>query len=245
MKPRIRSSLLLLAALLGMALTAGLGFWQLDRAAQKQALQTAIEQRAELPALTGRELLSEPSAAQDQVHRKVRLRGHWSHDKTIFLDNRPMQGRVGFLVLTPLQIEGRSEALLVQRGWVPRDGLDRSRLPELPRSTGAVEVDGRLAASASRLYEFSSVASGRIRQNIGVVDYSRETNQDFLPLTLVQSRPDNSQSTDGLLRDWVAPAAGLQKNYGYAFQWFALCALILGLYVWFQTIRPRRHARQP
>jgi surfeit locus 1 family protein len=36
------------------------------------------------------------------------------------------------------------------------------------------------------------------------------------------------------------PDAGLQKNYGYAFQWFALCALILGLYVWFQLIQPRR-----
>ena len=243
MKPRTRSLLLLLLTVLGMALTARLGFWQLDRAAQKQALQAAIERRAELPALTGLELLPEPAAAQAQVHRKVRLRGHWLDDKTVFLDNRPMQGRVGFFVLTPLHIEGRREALLVQRGWVPRDGLDRSRLPELPRSSGVVEVEGRLAVSASRLYEFSSVVSGRIRQNVEVTEYSTEIKQALLPLTLVQSRPDNAAGADGLLRDWVAPAAGLHKNYGYAFQWFALCALILGLYVWFQTIRPRRHAR--
>ena len=39
---------------------------------------------------------------------------------------------------------------------------------------------------------------------------------------------------------WPEPAADVQKHYGYAFQWFALCALILGLYVWFQLIRPRR-----
>ena len=243
MKPRTRSLLLLLATLLGMALTARLGFWQLDRAAQKQALQTAIEQRGELPALTGLELSSESLLAQVQVHRKVLLRGQWLDDKTVFLDNRPMHGRVGFFVLTPFQVDGRREAILVQRGWVPRDGLDRSRLPELPRSTGVVEVEGRLAASASRLYEFSSVSSGRIRQNIDAAEYSKEIKQVLLPLTLVQSRPDNAQSTDGLLRDWVAPAAGLHKNYGYAFQWFALCALILGLYVWFQTIRPRRRAR--
>ena len=41
----------------------------------------------------------------------------------------------------------------------------------------------------------------------------------------------------------VCAAAGVHKHYGYAFQWFALSALILGLYVWFQLIRPRR-ARQ-
>ncbi|MGS0755625.1 SURF1 family protein, partial [Roseateles sp. GG27B] len=167
----------------------------------------------------------------------------WLDDKTVFLENRPMQGRVGFFVVTPLQVEGRREALMVQRGWVPRDGLDRSRLPELPQSTGVVEVEGRLAASASRLYEFSSVFSGRIRQNIDVIEYSKEIKQVLLPLTLLQSRPDSSKSTDGLLRDWAAPATGMDKNYGYAFQWFALCALILGLYVWFQTIRPRRRTR--
>ena len=40
----------------------------------------------------------------------------------------------------------------------------------------------------------------------------------------------------------AAPAADVHKHYGYAFQWFALCALIVGLYVWFQLIRPRRRA---
>jgi surfeit locus 1 family protein len=29
------------------------------------------------------------------------------------------------------------------------------------------------------------------------------------------------------------------KHHGYAFQWFALSALIAGLYVWFQLLRPR------
>ena len=48
---------------------------------------------------------------------------------------------------------------------------------------------------------------------------------------------------DGLARDWPAPATGVETHHGYAFQWFALSALITGLYVWFQLIRPRR--RQP
>jgi surfeit locus 1 family protein len=45
-------------------------------------------------------------------------------------------------------------------------------------------------------------------------------------------------------RDWPAVSSGVDKHYGYAFQWFGLCGLIALLYVWFQIvrrfIRPRR-----
>jgi surfeit locus 1 family protein len=232
MKNGMRVALLLLA-LAGSLLTFRLGFWQLDRAAQKLAWQSSIAERGQLPALQTQDLAA--AGADAQLNRHVHLRGHWLADKTVFLDNRPMQGRVGFFVVTPLQLEGRSQAVLVQRGWAPRDAQDRSRLPPAPTPAGLVEVEGRLAASPSRLYEFSTAASGPIRQNIAVDSFAPDI--DLLPLTVVQLA---SATEDGLLRDWPAVDAGLQKNYGYAFQWFALCALILGLYVWFQLIQPRR-----
>ena len=224
---------LLLFALAGTLLTFRLGVWQLDRAAQKLAWQESIAERGQLPALQTQDLAA--AGADAQLNRHVHLRGHWLADKTVFLDNRPMQGRVGFFVVTPLQLEGRSQAVLVQRGWAPRDAQDRSRLPPLATPAGWVEIEGRLAASPSRLYEFSAAASGPIRQNVGVDSFSPDL--DLLPLTVVQLA---SATEDGLLRDWPAVDAGLQKHYGYAFQWFALCALILGLYVWFQLIQPRR-----
>jgi surfeit locus 1 family protein len=43
-------------------------------------------------------------------------------------------------------------------------------------------------------------------------------------------------------REWPAPAAGVHKHLGYAFQWFALSTLTIALYVWFQILRPRRAA---
>jgi len=45
---------------------------------------------------------------------------------------------------------------------------------------------------------------------------------------------------DGLVRQWPQSAAGVHKHYGYAFQWFALATLILGLYAWFRIPRPHR-----
>lgn len=232
---RRRALLVLLATVLAVGLSARLGFWQLDRAAQKRAWQGALDERGRLPPLQTTELASAPAAAEAQLHRRVQLRGRWLDDKTIFLDNRPMAGRVGFFVVTPLLLEGRSEAVLVQRGWVPRDMQERSLLPSLPPEPAPVELSGRLAAAPSRLYELGAAASGAIRQNLASAAYAQEIQQPLLPLTVVQE----GAAAGGLLRDWPAPETGLQKHYGYAFQWFALSALFLGLYVWFQIIRPR------
>jgi surfeit locus 1 family protein len=166
------------------------------------------------------------------------LRGRWIAEHTVFLDNRQMNARVGFFVLTPLQIGPAGEAVLVQRGWAPRDQLDRSRLPALATPAGEVEVDGWLAASPTRLYEFDGAASGPIRQNLALEDFGRETGLKLLPVSLLQ-REAPTASADGLSRQWPRPAVDVHKHYGYAFQWFALAALMTGLYVWFQLIRPR------
>ena len=51
-------------------------------------------------------------------------------------------------------------------------------------------------------------------------------------------------ASEGLQRDWPVVGTGVDKHYGYAFQWFGLCGLMALLYVWFQIvrrfIRPRR-----
>ena len=153
MKLSTRAIVLLLATLVSAGLTARLGFWQLDRAAQKEALQAAVQASADLPPL----LTAELSGAQ--LHRRVQLTGHWLADKTVFLDNRSMAGRSGFYVLTPLQLEGRPELALVQRGWSPRDAADRSRLQAVPTPTGLVALNGRLIAAPSKVYEFAPAAS--------------------------------------------------------------------------------------
>ena len=112
-----RQAWLLLATMLGVALTASLGAWQLGRAAQKNAIQSALESRALLPLLSAADLARDADAAALQHHRPARLRGRWVAERTVFLENRQMNARVGFYVVTPLQLDDRAEALLVQRGW--------------------------------------------------------------------------------------------------------------------------------
>jgi surfeit locus 1 family protein len=240
---RRRGWMVLLAAVIGIALTADLGAWQLRRAAEKLALQANLDARSHMPALDAGDLAGTASAAAAQYDRAVHLRGKWVEGRTVFLDNRQMKGRVGFFVVTPLQLENRADAVLVQRGWVARDFVDRARLPALVTARGTVEVDGLIAPPPARLYQFSNAASGPIRQNLDLGRFGTETGLSLAPLS-VRQIDSAATAGDGLLREWPHPAADVQKHYGYAFQWFALSALMAGLYVWFQLIKPRLGRRR-
>ncbi|HEX6704523.1 MAG TPA: SURF1 family protein [Albitalea sp.] len=234
--PATRALVVLLATLAGMALTARLGVWQLDRAAQKQAMQRALDERAALPPLAAADLARSADEAAAQHYRRVVLHGRWLDRFTVYLDNRQTNGHPGFYVVTPLQLAGRDEAVLVQRGWVPRDAADRTHIAPIVTPGGEVEVAGHIAPPPARLYEFSAAASGPIRQNLDLAAYAAETGVRLAPLSVVQ---DAGPAGDGLSRQWPHPAVDVHKHHGYAFQWFALCALMAGLYVWFQLLRPR------
>lgn len=231
-----RTWLVLVAALLAAAGTARLGVWQLDRAATKNQLQAELMAQRALPALTGAALPADAAAARAQPQRAVVLAGRWLAERTVYLDNRPMAGRTGFYAVTPLQLDDGS-AVLVQRGWLPRDQVDRTRISLPPLATTPVVVQGRIVPALPRLYELGAAGQGAIRQNLDLESYARETALPLRPWAVVQE-DGPTPPQDGLLRQWPEPAADVQKHYGYAFQWFALCALILGLYVWFQLIRP-------
>ena len=233
-----RRWVVLVAAVAGTLLTARLGAWQLDRAAQKNQVQAVLDARLALPPLPATELARDAQAAAAQHHRAIRLEGQWLAERTVYLENRQMNGRPGFVAVTPLQLDDGS-VVLVQRGWLPRDLMDRTRIVAAPPAAGRVAVQGRIAPAPGRLYEFEAAASGPIRQNLDLDGYARETGLPLRPLTLVQE-DGQPPPDDGLMRQWPRPAAGVHTHYGYAFQWFALSALILGLYVWFQLIRPRR-----
>lgn len=234
--PRLRSArfwVLTVATWAMVALTFSLGRWQMARADYKQALAGSVAARLQEPALDGRALLKSEDLAQD-LHRRVQLRGQWLGDHSIYLDNRPMAGKPGFWVFTPFQLEGSSRVLLVQRGWIPRDFADRSRLAPVQTPSGPVELSGRMALSPGKLYEFKGEEKSRIRQNLDIAAFRAETGLDLLNALVIQT----GNASEGLQRHWDAPDIGVDKHHGYAFQWFGLSALLIGLYGWFQVVSP-------
>ena len=238
MKSTLRSLrfwLLTVAALVVAFSTFSLGQWQLRRADQKETLQAAVEAQKVLPALDNRALAATKSVA-DQMHRPVALQGEWQARHTVYLDNRPMSGKTGFWVHTPLTLQDTGQVILVRRGWAPRNFNDRALLPDVQTPAGLVTVTGRIAPPPSKLYEFKGVDTGRLRQNIDLGAFRLETGLPLLEVSLLQT----GGPSDGLLRDWAAPNLGVDKHYGYAFQWFGLFVLVVGLYGWFQVVVPVR-----
>lgn len=239
MNARLKLGLITVSAVLAIVATLMLGRWQLHRAEQKEAIQSRLERQAELPPLTGQAVISsnEPSTL---LQRSVFVRGQWLANRTIFLDNRPMGGRQGLYVVTPLALEGGQAVVLVQRGWVPRNFMDRSLVPVIGTPGDTVAIEGRIVPPPGKLYEFAAAESGHIRQNLDIKSFSVEIGVPLQSWTIQQL----GTASDGLSRQWPVVSAGIEKHYGYAFQWFALSALIAILYVWFQIVRrfifPRR-----
>ena len=224
-----------LATVATMAVTAALGFWQLDRAGQKRALQDQMDQRSQLAPWSTSDLLQTPDL-QAGLHRPVMLRGRWVQGASLFLDNRQMNARAGFFVITPLRLQDSDRAVLVQRGWVARDFNDRTRVPTIEAPEGEVRLEGRLAPPPGRLFELGESGSGPIRQNVDIPALAQEFGVPLLGVSVLQT----GDADDGLQRDWPRITADVHKHHGYAFQWFGLCTLAGVLYVWFQFISPRR-----
>lgn len=231
--------LIAIAAVAGMLLTASLGWWQWERGHQRTALHEAIEAQAHSATVGASELLAVPGGDTRLVNRPVVLSGEWLPDRTIYLDNRQMNAVPGFYVVTPLRIAGSQAVVLVQRGWVQRNFEARTSLPAIQTPTGTVEVRGLLAPPPAKLYAFSTGETGPIRQNLDLGAFRLETGLPLLALSVQQT----GAPSEGLLRQWPEAGSGAERNYGYAFQWWAMAALIAILYVWFQLVVPRRQAR--
>jgi surfeit locus 1 family protein len=104
-------ALLLLVA----AVCVGLGLWQGRRlSARRVSNRIALAARA-LPEID----LNQVTATDSLVQRRVIARGHFDHAHTFVLRGRVEREAPGVQMVVPLRLEGRPEAVLVNRGFAP------------------------------------------------------------------------------------------------------------------------------
>ncbi len=199
------------------------------------------------------------------LHQHLRLRGRWLLDHVVYLDNRPQAGRAGFYVLMALHIEEPTPIdVIVNRGWLPRDANDRTRIAPYRTPSDVVTISGVSLAEEPRLLELAAEPDrrlGGIWQNFDFDDYARVSGHQTLRLVVRQdataaSKPasmaatavgDATEVADGLDRQWPDRGGVLQaqidRHHGYAFQWFALAATLMALLI-YSFIRLPKHARK-
>jgi surfeit locus 1 family protein len=223
-RPRLVTTL---AALAGIALTLALADWQLGRAREKESIAARLAALAKDPPVM---LAAAEAGARDLEWRRVTARGRFEPRHAVFIDNRVRRGVAGYHVVMPLELGGgggSNRYVLVNRGWVAGNP-DRSRLPEVRTPREPVEVTGLAVVPGKRFLELSGgPVEGRVWQNLTIERY-REAFPIALQPVLIQQE---SVLDDGLVREWEAPGTGVEKHYGYAFQWFALSLTILVFYL--------------
>ena len=209
-------------AVIGVCLTAG--NWQTRRAEYKESLAAQLDQRAAAPVAT---LGAAPVDPQDAAFRRVRARGVYVPEKGILLDNRVLNGRVGYEVLMPLRIEGGGTHVLVNRGWTAAPPT-RAELPDVSTPSGVQEIEGVAMLPPERVFELGDgTPAGAVWQHFLMERYERWSGLTLQPVIVQQT----GDAGDGLAREWVRPDTGVQKHRGYAMQWYIFAILTLVLYV--------------
>lgn len=223
----------LTAILFGVIVTAlgiALGSWQTRRGDEKAALQARLD-AAEAAAPV---VVSSNSAAAEvaaALPRGVRLRGEFLPERTVFVDNRWLDGAAGFYVITPLRVT-EELTVLVNRGWVARDSRDPARVPKVELPPGPATIDGLAVARVPRLLELGQKPQLQVPgiwPNLEPGEYGRVSGLAVAEFVVQQT----SAMPDNLRRAWPRPSAGIEKHRGYALQWYGLAALSAGLTVFF------------
>lgn len=220
----------LLPLILTLALTAAgiwLGQWQTGRALEKEAITRQMALRQQMPAASVQRWTE---LAQLPQFSKVLLRGQFISQWPLYLDNRPLNGVSGRYVLMPFLPEGSQQAVVVMRGWQPRDPQDRNRVLPLRTPAGMVEIEGSIRTQPDHVMQLGQpdvVRPGVLLQNLDLPALAAASGLTFSPALVMQT----SAADDGLERTWPRPDTGAGKHRAYALQWYALSVMTVVFFV--------------
>ncbi|HSC07412.1 MAG TPA: SURF1 family protein [Steroidobacteraceae bacterium] len=212
-----------LAALALVAVFLVLGFWQLDRMREKQALFAAFEAGS-----TRLERLSDIEPERVERYTRVLAVGRYDSAHQFLLDNMTHAGRAGYRVLTPFDLTDGG-TVLVDRGWVPL-GATRETLPKIEVAGSARSVVGRLdeLPAAGVDLPVATPAGGWPR----VLSYPHHAQ---LQSSLGRDLPKriillDAAQPDGFVRTWQPATFPPARHLSYAITWFALAATVALLF---------------
>jgi surfeit locus 1 family protein len=203
-----------------LALLISLGFWQLDRADEKRAIedQIASANSGDVEIVASNEFLKE----KEYYH--VRLQGSYIDDKQFIYDNQIVDQISGYYVLTPLVLKGDSKAVLINRGFIPWNGR-RDKLADIDIAGKLTEVKVQISKPVKRMELEASELTGDfpvLIQALDLDEMSTIASLDFASVIGLLS----PESDNGFVRQWEPYTGSIERHIGYAIQWF-LMALVL------------------
>ena len=214
----------LVAGLVFFSLFVFLGTWQLDRAAEKNALLELFESGGGYETTTDFESL--------EAFDRIAVEGRFLPDRQFLIENIPLEGRLGYYVVTPFETSTNDPLLLVNRGWIPKvdhpdDQADLAVPPDFATVRGLV---GQLPRVAIRPGEPFAVRDGWPRSALYPTtdEIGAELDEAVMPIVLLLGQNQDH----GFVRRWQPNVSGPMTHYSYAFQWFAMALAVVAIAGW-------------
>ena len=204
-----------------------LGFWQLERAAQKREMLDEFQRQQTLPPHSVNQLsLTEFDALPD--YQRVSAEGVFDNDHLWLIDNKTRSGQVGYEVVQPFSI-ANGPLVLVNRGWV-KAGRLRSDLPEVAPIEGNVTLFATVRLSLKNRMLNSDLALPLVWPMV-VLQLDAETAEHSVGQRFAEKQMYiNAESQGALVTGWKTVNIQPEKHTGYAVQWFAMAFAIA---LWF------------
>ena len=203
---------------------AALGVWQVSRAVEKRAEQQAFVARSGFSSWSG--------GVSVRPFQKLKVTGRFDVGHQFLLENIIINSRLGYYVLTPLQVADDAPLLLINRGWFEREGAEVAP-DELSLPDSTVTVRGRAGSLPRAGYRMGEAipadAEWPKRAVYPILDEIADTlGQPVQPFVLLMDPEDDY----GFFRHWVPEEMGPGRHYAYALQWFAMSIVLAGLLIW-------------
>jgi surfeit locus 1 family protein len=221
-----------LASLLLFLFLLALGFWQLDRADQKQAISDDYNFKTALEPINLNNASGAALTLNTLFWRRCTINGRYDGSQVFLLDNQIVNGVAGYYVYSRFIVSDTNINLLINRGWVAM-GDYRNHVPRFePVDSGPVTITGQIAAYpplpgiirdkvlsgqevlAPGIFRIQQITEDGMEQILGT---------DLLSVIV---RLDAGE-THGFWREWTPPVSGRELHLGYAYQWFAMAAVFV------------------
>jgi surfeit locus 1 family protein len=215
-----------------------LGFWQLARLGERRELNAGVAARMHGPPVSDAGLLTDTAGLH---YRRASLGGTFDNERSIVLAGRSHRGVPGVYLLTPLQLNDRPAAVLVNRGWVASPDaatIDFGRLQLADSGVADALVVPFPATRTSLAAPDSLPRPGGFRRVWFTIDGAALRAQfpyQLLPLMLQElpdtaiARPANVPARITPTR-LAAPPLDEGSHLGYALQWFSFA--LIGIIGW-------------
>lgn len=217
---------ILLFTLLLLPLLLSLGVWQLQRAEEKKTIQESWQAQQALPPVP----FAEIKDSAEVEFRRVSLRGRFDGEHYWLLENRILDGKLGYEIVMPF-ITTEDELVIVNRGWLPA-GAYRSDLPQVPTAADVVSISGSLAQPSDNRFiaeqpeppqqwpaKILQVDLATLGAHLNALGYEREPYRRVLRI--------DGEAPGAFTAHWQPINMSPATHKGYAVQWFTMAAALL------------------